>query len=116
MNDQQSQSQVTAAFDEDPDSWVMDRLKECRRCVLHFEARGDKAAAARWKRAERCVDYALAMFMSTARMPDLPEEKSLDLARSVLREIAKTVDHAPSRIEAVRLLLELETAHPGAAS
>jgi hypothetical protein len=115
MNDQQSQGQVSAAFDEDPDDWIMNRLKECRRCVLHFEARGDKASAARWKRAEKCLDYALAMFMSTARMPDLPEEKSVDLGRSVLRDIAQR-GAAPDRIEAVRLLLELEAANPQGAA
>jgi hypothetical protein len=103
------------ALDADPDSWAMARLKDARRQVLHFEARGDKATAARWKRVERSVDYAMAMFLSTAKMPDLPDETPVDLARSVLRDIAKSGSHDGSRIEAVRLLLSLDSFNQGAA-
>ena len=92
----------------DPDAWAIDRLKEARRRVLHFEAYDDKETAARWKRVEKCLDYAIAMFMSTAKMPDLPDEEPKALAIRVLREIAKSGNHDPARIEAVRILLSLE--------
>jgi len=94
--------------DSDPDSWVVARLQDCRRQVLHHEARADKEIAARWKRVEKCLDTALAMVLSSAKMPDRPEEKPTDLALSVLREIAKHGDHDPSRIDAVRILLSFE--------
>jgi hypothetical protein len=100
----------SVALDNDPDGWVVNRLQDARRQVMHHGARGDAAAAARWKRVEKCLDYALAMFMSTAKMPDLPERSIADFAQSVLREVATTADYAPARIEAVRLLLELDIA------
>lgn len=91
----------------DPDDWTARRLQDCRRRVLHYEARGDKDAAARWKRAEKCLDYALAMFMSAAQIPDRPEDKTLVLTRAVLLDVANSgTDMA--RIRAVRLLLKLE--------
>jgi hypothetical protein len=96
------------ALNNDPDGWAMDRLKEARRQVLHFEARGDKETAARWKRVERAVDYAMAMFLSTAKMPDPPDEEPKALALQVLREIAKSGNYDPARIDAVRILLSLE--------
>jgi hypothetical protein len=104
-----------AALDNDPDGWAMARLQDARRQVMHHEARGDKATAARWKRVERSVDYAMAMFLSTAKLPDLPDERPVDLARSVLRDIAKSGSHDGSRIEAVRLLLSLDSFNQGAA-
>ena len=91
-----------------PDDWAMDCLQHARRQVLHFEAYDDKDTAARWKRIEKCLDYAMAMFMSTARMPDLPDEEPKTLAIRVLREIAKSGNHDPARIDAVRILLSLE--------
>jgi hypothetical protein len=99
---------VAIAADADPDQWVVDRLADARKQVMHCSARGDKATAERWKRAEKCLDYALAMFLSTVKAPELPEDKTAAFARNVLYEIAKTSEHGPSRIEAVKMLLELE--------
>ena len=98
----------SVALDDDPDSWVVNRLQDCRRQVLHYGARGDKETAARWKRAETCLDYAMSMFLSTAKMPDLPDEEPKTLAIRVLREIAKSGNYDPARIDAVRILLSLE--------
>lgn len=104
MND----APVPAEIAVDPGQFAVDQLAAARRQVMRFESRGDKDTAAGWKRVERCFDYALAMFMSSARIPDPPEEKTETLAQTVLREIAKNGTHDPSRIDAVKLLLHLE--------
>jgi hypothetical protein len=98
----------SVALDNDPDVWLVNRLQDCRRQVMHHGARGDHATADRWKRAEKCLDYSLAMFMSTAKMPDLPDEDPKALAIRVLREIANSGNHDPARIDAVRILLGLQ--------
>jgi hypothetical protein len=95
----------SVALDDDPDSWVVNRLQDCRRQVLHYGARDDQETAARWKRAEKCLDYALSMFLSTAKIPD---EEPKTLAIRVLRDIAKNGNHDPARVDAVRILLSLQ--------